>query len=295
MSSVHALIKRHPVVFFYLLAFVLSWVGILTVIAVQGGLPPDKQHLEAVLPVAIFSMLGGPSLAGLISIALVDGRPGFRDLWKRLKTWRFGLRWWAIALLLFPLLLLAMWMALSLFSPVYLPGMITRADRWSRIAMGLSSALVTGFCEELGWSGFVLPKLRQRYSVFQTGLIIGVLHGLWHILPMAIWPSVAYAGSLSPAVYVGIRSISFLIGGLVAFRILMVWLYDHTGSLLLLSIMHVGLTAVNIIYEPEAIAGASLYIADLAGILSQWLIVAILVWKNHHILVRPRLAASPLT
>ncbi len=291
MSGVRAFSKKYPVLFYYLLAFVLSWVGILVVIAVKGGLPADKQELEAVLPVAIFSMLGGPSLAGLISIALVDGKPGFRDLWRRLRTWRFGLRWWVIAIFLAPLLLLAMWLALSLFSPVYLPGMITRADRWSRIAMGLSSAIATGFLEELGWSGFVLPKLRERNSTFQTGLIIGVLHGLWHILPMAIWPSIAYAGSLSPAVYVTVRSISFLIGGLVAFRILMVWVYDHTESLLLLSIMHVSLTAANIIYEPEAIAGTSLYIADLVGILAQWLIVAILVWQNRRVLTPPRLAA----
>ncbi len=294
MSSVHAFIKRHPVLFYYLLAFLLSWVGILVIIAVKGGLPADKQQLEAVLPVAIFSMLGGPSLAGLISIALVDGKPGFRDLWRRLRTWRVGLRWWVIAIFLAPLLLLAMWLGLSLFSPVYLPGMITRDDRWARIAMGLSSAIATGFLEELGWTGFVLPKLRQRYSTFQTGLIIGVLHGLWHILPMAIWPSIAYAGSLSPAVYMTITSISFLIGGLVAFRILMVWVYDHTESLLLLSIMHVSLTAANIIYEPEAIGGTSLYIADLVGILAQWLIVAILVWQNRRVLAPPRLAARPL-
>ena len=292
MSSVQAWIKRHPILFYYVLAFILSWTGIFVVMAVMGGLPADKQQLQSVLPVAILSMLGGPSLAGVISIAVVDGNPGFRELWRRLRTWRCGWRWWAIAILLAPLLLLAMWLALSAFSPVYLPGMITRDDRWSRIAMGLSAAIATGICEELGWSGFVLPRLRQRHSGFKTGVIMGVLHGLWHIVPMAIWPALAYAGSLSPALYVLIRSISFLIGGLVAFRILMVWVYEHTESLLLMMVMHISLTAANIIYEPEGIGGASLYVADLVGIVVQWLLAAIVVSKDRRMLAAPQVAAQ---
>ena len=292
MSSVHASIKRYPILFYYLLAFLLSWAGILTVIAANRGLPANQQELEAVLPVAIFSMLGGPSLAGLLSIALVDGKPGFRDLWRRLRAWRCGWRWWAIAVFLAPVLLLATWLVLSVFSPVFIPGVFTRADAGSWIAMGLGSAIATGFLEELGWTGFVLPKLRQRHSVFKTGLIIGVLHGLWHILPMAIWPAVAYAGEFTPALYVVIRSISFLVGGLVAFRILMVWVYDHAESLLLLSVMHVGLTAANIIFNPEGLAGTSAYIADLVGILTQWLVVAVVAWKSRGIMAVPRAVAD---
>jgi hypothetical protein len=45
MSSVHAFIKRYPILFFYLLAFLLSWAGILTVIATNRGLPANQQEL----------------------------------------------------------------------------------------------------------------------------------------------------------------------------------------------------------------------------------------------------------
>ncbi|RKN83544.1 CPBP family intramembrane glutamic endopeptidase [Ulvibacterium marinum] len=41
-----------------------------------------------------------------------------------------------------------------------------------------------GLLEELGWSGYVTPKLREKYSVVKTGLIIGVFWGAWHFLPV---------------------------------------------------------------------------------------------------------------
>jgi membrane protease YdiL (CAAX protease family) len=171
-------------------------------------------------------------------------------------------------------------MALSVISPVYLPGVFTRDDKLARLLLGLASAVVTGICEELGWTGFVTPRLLPRYSVLATGLMIGVLWGIWHIVPMVIMPSVAYSSPFSPAIYITVRTLSFLVGSLVAFRVLMVWVYDRTQSLLLLILMHTGLTAANIIYEPEAIGGISNFIVDFVTAAALWLIVVVVATVN---------------
>lgn len=278
-STINTAIKRRPVLAYYALAFAISWSVILVMIALSG-MPTIKEQMEAAMTGAIVMFLLGPSVSGLLMTGLVDGRAGFHDLRSRLGRWRVATYWYAIALLLAPLITLAVLMALSVISPVYLPGVFTRDDKMARLIMGLFSAVVTGICEELGWTGFVTPRLRQRYSVLATGLIIGVLWGLWHIVPMAIWPSVAYSAPLSPAVYIAVRTLSFLVGGLVAFRVLMVWVYDRTQSLLVLIIMHTGLTAANIIYEPEAIGGTSNFIADFVGAAAMWIVVAVFFMAN---------------
>lgn len=269
----------HPVLSYYALTFAISWGAVLVMIG-HTGMPTTKDQMEAVLPVAIVALLLGPSTSGLLMLGLVDGKAGFRELRSRMFRWRVGARWYAIALLLAPLIILAVLMTLSVFSPVYLPGVFTRDDKTARLIMGLVSAVVVGICEELGWTGFVTPRIRQRYSVLATGLIIGVLWGIWHIVPMAIMPSGVYSAPLSPAVYIAVRTINFLVGGLVAFRVLMVWIYDRTQSLLVLILMHIGLTAANIIYEPEAIGGTSLFIYDFVGAATIWIVVAVVVVVN---------------
>ena len=288
MTTVSVFIKRHALLTYYALTFAISWGAVLGMMGLTD-IPTTKAQIEAMLPVAIVAMLLGPSLSGLLLIGLVDGKAGLRDLRSRLGQWRVGARWYALALLLAPLIILAVLMALALISPAYLPGIFTRDDKLARLFLGLVSAVVTGICEELGWTGFVTPRLRQRYSVLATGLIIGVLWGVWHIVPMVIMPSVAYSAPFSPAVYIAVRTLSFLVGSLVAFRVLMVWVYDRTQSLLLLILMHTGLTAANIIYEPEALGGSSNFILDFVTAAVFWFIVALVIMVNRQRFARPPL------
>jgi membrane protease YdiL (CAAX protease family) len=245
------------------------------------------------LPVAIMAQLLGPALAGLAMIAICDGRVGFRQLGVRLRAWKAGAGWYFMALLLAPIVIGAILMSLGAIAPVYLPGILTRDDKLAGLMMGISSGIIVGICEELGWTGFVTPRMRQRYSVVATGLIIGFLWGVWHVLPMAIMPGIAYAGDVTPAMSMGMRTLSFLIGSLVSFRILMVWMYDRTESLLLAMVMHFSLTASNIIYEPEGIAGTSLFTLDFVSIAVWWIVVAIAAAASRgQLAAPPRIAAS---
>jgi len=260
---------------YYILTFVISY-GLLLFLMISRGLPATRQDLNAAILLAIPFMLLGPSISGLLMTGLVDGRAGFRDLWQRLRRWQVGAGWYAIALLLPVAVNLAVPMGLSLFSPEYLPGIFTTADKTSRLIMNLTSGIAVGICEEVGWMGFVAPKLRQRYSSLQTGLIMGVLWGLWHILPMAILPSVASGAPVAPGLYIALRSLYFLVGGLVAFRVLMLWVYDNTQSLFVMAVLHAALTGTNMLFAPDT-AGMSNVVVDLAGFITTWLMVAVVL------------------
>ena len=189
MTTIKAFITKHPVATYFAITFAVSWGGLLLVIGGPRGIPGTPEQFETLLPFAVLAMLAGPSVAGIVLTGLVYGRAGFREVLSRLLMWRVGARWYAVALLTAPLVFTAVLLALSLTSPVFLPGILTTSDKASLLLSGIAGALVVGFCEELGWTGFAVPRLRLRYGVFATGLIVGVLWGAWHYLGNVTLPT----------------------------------------------------------------------------------------------------------
>jgi membrane protease YdiL (CAAX protease family) len=79
--------------------------------------------------------------------------------------------------------------------------------------------------EEIGWRGYVLPRLQVKHSALVASLILGVIWGLWH-LPKFInhWNTAAFG---------------WFMVGITANAILYTWIYNNTkGSLLLASLFH---------------------------------------------------------
>jgi len=286
MSTIMSFIKRHPVATYYALTFAISWGGILIVVG-PGGIPGTREEFERLLPVVLLALLAGPSVAGLLLTGLVHGRGGLRELLSRLLRWRVGVCWYAVALLTAPLLMTAIPLALSLLFPEFLPGIFTTDDKASLLLMGIAAGLIGGFLEELGWTGFAIPRLRLRYGVLTTGLIVGFLWGAWHLL-MNFWTSGSPSGALSLALL--LHSVIFSVGILPAYRVLMVWVYDRTGSLLVAMLMHFSLIVSNVILVPLAIAGATGPTWSLVMAAALWVVVAAVAVAN-----RGQLSRQPLS
>ena len=268
MSTIKTFIKRHPVLTFYAVVFLISWGGFLIAVGPTTGL-----DVVDIPPGAILSMVAGPVVAGILLTGLVDGRAGFREFRSRLFRWRVGARWYAVALLPAPLVVAAVSFALSLASPVFLPGIVRADDKVAYLLFNLAVGLTAGFLEEIGWTGFAVPALRRRYGVFATGLIAGVLWGAWHYLGN-VAAAETVRGTLSLSVFLPLIFFDVLVGSLLPFRVLMVWVYDRTGSLLVAMLMHVSLTASIRILTPMGIEGVPIFIYDFVLAAALWVVVA---------------------
>ena len=262
-----AFIKRHPVPTYFALTFAISWGGFVLAVG-PGGFPGTDEQFETLLPFVALAMLAGPSVAGILLTGLVSGRAGLRELLSRLLTWRVSVRWYAVALLTAPLLAAAVLFALSLTSPIF-----TAEDKAAVLLTAIVAGLVTGFFEEMGWTGFAIPRTRLRYGVLTTGLIVGILWGAWHFLQQ-FWISGPYSGGLSLAIYLPLSFFS-VVAQLTAYRVLMVWVYDRTGgSLLVAMLMHASLSTNTVFIFTPAATGVSFlaYTWALAAVL--WVVVA---------------------
>lgn len=229
------------------LTFALSWGGFVLAVGPDSLANTDWQG-EGKFLIAVLAMLAGPSVAGLLLTGFVDGRAGYRDLLGRLRIWRVGLRWYAIAILPAPVVTAGILMALSIAPPL-----AVAENRTAVILAGLAAAATT-LLEEIGWTGFAVPRLRRHHTVLTTGLIVGVLWGAWHFLQQ-VFISGTYAGDV-PAVMFLTLSMFAAIASLTGYRILMVWVYDRTGSVFVATVMHGMLTASSIFWFTPVATGA---------------------------------------
>lgn len=268
MTTIKTFIKQHPVLSFYLVVFVISWGGFFSAVG-----PTTSMAVVAIPLGAILSMVAGPIVAGLLLTGLVYGRAGFRAFGTRLRRWRVGVRWYTVALLTAPLVIAAVTYALSLASPSFRPGIARADDKVAYLLFNLVIGLVAGFFEEIAWTGFAVPTLRRRYSVFATGIIVGVLWGAWHFLGN-VAAAETVRGTIALAVFLPLILINLLIGSLLPFRVLMVLVYERTGSLLVAMLMHVSLTTSVRLLTPVGNTGVSLFIYDFVLAAALWVVVA---------------------
>jgi membrane protease YdiL (CAAX protease family) len=260
---------------YFILTFSISWGAILILTGLQGIPAPADQRVSIGL-----AMLLGPSLASIVLTGFTSGKAGFRRFLSQFTRWRAGAPWYAVALLTAPLSSALVISAISLFSREVLPVIPTTDNLASLIIMSVGGGLLVGFCEELGWTGFAVPLLRLRNNTFATGSILGLLWGLWHLL--MFWEDDSFSGALPLALL-----LARLFSWLPAYRILMVWVYDHTDSLPLVMLMHVSLVITSMIINPSQ-TGGTLLIFILVRAVVFWFIVNAVILADRRQFERPQ-------
>jgi membrane protease YdiL (CAAX protease family) len=278
MSSIKAFIRSHPVLIYFALVFMLSW-GCMALMIGPGNFPISPELAEAQGALLYVGMLIGPSAAGLLLIALLDGGAGLRDLLSRLFRWRVSARWYAVALLTAPLIATAVLLLLSLFSPEFLPTIFTSEDGLALLLSGIAAGLMVGLFEEAGWTGFAVPRLRRRYGVLATGLMVGLVWGAWHFPPF--WEVNTFSGAFPLALL-----LARLFAWLPPYRVLMVWVYDRTDSLLVVVLMHASLVTCTLAVVPSTLVGTALLVWLLAWAAALWLIAGLVVGQRSALTAR---------
>ncbi|MGH2565999.1 MAG: CPBP family intramembrane glutamic endopeptidase [Ginsengibacter sp.] len=224
-------------------------------------------------------MLLEPAAAGITLTILTEGKTGLRNLFSRLFKWKISLRWYAIALVIPPcLILLTLFILRNFVSISFTPNFFP---------IGILFAVPAGIFEEIGWTGFAIYKMMSIKSVLKTGLIVGLFWGLWHL------PVIDFLGAATPHGNYLLPFFLSFIALLMAMRLLMVWVYSFTKSILILQVMHIVSTGCLVILGPSKVTSGqeTLWYALYAVLL--WIAVLTIYFLGnirkanaHHVLHR---------
>ncbi|HEY0795907.1 MAG TPA: CPBP family intramembrane glutamic endopeptidase [Acidisarcina sp.] len=207
-------------------------------------------------------MLLGPSIAGIVMTRLADGRKGLTDLRTRLFSVRVAPRYYAI-LLVPPILVLTVLKGLETFvSPMYAPNFFL---------IGVLFGVPAGFLEEIGWTGYALPKMVARGNGFAASVLLGVVWSLWHL------PVINFLGAASPHGAYWFRFFLAFALAMTAMRVLIAWLHAHTRSILLAQLMHVSSTGVLVIFGAPRVNAVQEAVWYATYGLALWIVVGVMV------------------
>jgi uncharacterized protein len=219
------MLRRYPLLFFFLLSYAISWSIWLPLLLAKQGIildrPPQYLHLLGSL---------GPAVAALITTRICSGSVGLRDLWRRMFDWRVAPRWYAIALLPFWLFFGAVLFTRSNYWQPQSFGHSAEYPELPALLYGIARIIFYGWGEETGWRGFALPHLQTHQSALKATVILSFGWALWHLPLFGFMPGFSRMG------VAGVLGWYF---SLLTGAIILTWLTNSTrGSIPIAAIFH---------------------------------------------------------
>jgi membrane protease YdiL (CAAX protease family) len=211
---------------FFGLTYGLSW--LLWILAALSGQDVTRP------PWAIAYVLGAttPSIMGIILTYVSEDREGRRDFWRRtfdLRRIRPGT--YALIVLVFPLV----------YGTAILVDRLTGGSGAEFAALRPLNLLaligtpvmmlLNGFVEELGWRGFALDRLQLRRSALSAGILLGLIHALWHTPLFLTRGTLQYEWGLFSQYY-WMFMLNTILGSIIH-----TWLYNNNHRSILTAIL----------------------------------------------------------
>ena len=172
----------------------------------------------------------GPSLMGLWFTWRAEGPAGPRRLLRSLVAWRLAPAWYLAALGLPTLITLAgvlLHLARGGDLGAFTPGRLALAPVAFLFALPIGP-----LGEELGWRGYALPRLLERFHPVTASVGLGLVWTLWHV-PL-FW---APAGTSISGHPVTMSAVVAYAGVLIANSLLYTWVWVRVGGSVLLAVL----------------------------------------------------------
>jgi membrane protease YdiL (CAAX protease family) len=184
---------------------------------------------------ALLGILGalGPAASAIIITYLIEGKDGVNILLKRVIQWRVNILWWLIGFYVWWLMCSAIAIIFNLTSLQNITlGFVFSLINIPVLIFILQFPLLIGmFGEEVGWRGFALPKLLDKYNPIVASVILAIPWIFWHA-PLAVFPD--WRGNM-PVENFLLHYILLII----PLSLIFTWFFQKSkGSILLVMIFH---------------------------------------------------------
>jgi membrane protease YdiL (CAAX protease family) len=259
-------VSRHPVAAFLMMVFAVN-------IPIVCAPVLTRSDVLRVVEMPLYGILGpilGVALPAFLVVAATGGRAGVRELASRCLRWRVGLRWYLVALLSVPIAALAC-------ATVVFGGELVAvlASRWTQLFTSVLPQLVVLIlfaivAEEIGFMGFLQARWQDRFGPLKASLLVTVPFALYHLPGLIVDSHLGLSDFLMILVYLTVLAALQVFG-----RIVMMWMYNVTGSsVLLVGLWHSSFDATTTAFGRTFAIAGPIWKAEVAGF---WIPSAVIV------------------
>jgi len=224
---------------------------------------PDwfEAHFGPLTSTSVFFYVAvwAPNVAAITLTSVRGGWPELKDLLSRLVRVRAPPWVWLTAIAFYPALMIIVQLISVAFGQPLATG-----DVWLSVAVGvfnLPALLLGPLGEELGWRGYLLPRMLQRMRPVAAALVVGTIWMVWHI-PAFFASGLPQSGMALPV---------FMIAGL-ALSVYVTWLFVNANQ----SILIAGILPHAIVNAYGTATGAMTWINAVVLVAGALLLVVVL-------------------
>jgi membrane protease YdiL (CAAX protease family) len=198
-----------------------------------------------------------PVIAAELLVYTEDKLPGVIGLLKRSFDYRrIRAKVWYV-----PVVLLSPGIAVLAYGVMRLvEGPLPTPQFPGAVLLMFLAAFVAAQGEELGWSGYAIDRMQDRWNALQASVLLGLVWAVWHMVPLV-------QAQRSPV------WIAWWALATVALRVLIVWLYNNTGKSVFAAALFHALSNVSTLLFPEY------YDPRISGLITAFVaVIVIVVW-----------------
>ncbi len=236
---------RRSIVGFFVLTFVYTIPTYVLIGLTSKGIILSPEMVFSFIPLSLFAPIG----AAITLSYRNRGKKGVKKLLKRTFDYKRikNRRWLAGSFLATPLLFLLVWGVSLILDKELVPPMAS---------VLVSPIMFLMFCfgahgEETGWMGYVFKPMERKWSTLKATLILAVYWAIWHV-PI-------YVFAIEDPVWIVAQTAS-----LIAFRYIIVWLYNNTGKSVFVTILLHAIYNTCMAIFPVNLVGVSITISIIA-------------------------------
>ena len=240
-SRLKKFLVSHPLTSYFMMAFLFSWICLIPFILSQWEILPNSKNF------AIFHIANafvGPMLSAYIMIRTLEGKEAWKHFRKSMYQLKIGFKWYIFALLVIPAL---MFMGMMIVNGGF-PAFKGLSPSFFAIYPIFLVVVFYGggpFPEEIGWRGFALPRMQEKFGTLRASVLLGFLWSCWH-LPQFLTHS-QHGG---PGTHFHTFATNFLIFTVacIATTIVLTWVYNKKqGNLFSVMLVHASINTFSMI------------------------------------------------
>jgi uncharacterized protein len=199
----------------------------------------DVKGLPLNIPITDILAAFTPLIAATILVYKEDRKAGINRLFKSIFDFnKIEKKVWYV-----PIIFLPFFMYFLIFSIIYLlklPFLITFQETFLSISILFVFFFIGAIAEEIGYMGYAIDPLQDRFGALKAAIFIGIPWAIWH------YPSIIQQGH--NAIWIAWGTL-----GTVAVRVLIVWIYYNTRKSLFACILfHTLLNVGRVLFPKDA-------------------------------------------